>query len=1294
MKIVSSTCAILLAGTFAIRAQSPAKPNIIIIMSDDVGYGDVGCYGAQTNAVATPNIDRMASEGLRFTSGYCANSTCTPSRYSLMTGQYAWRKSGTGIAAPNATLIIDTNRTTIADIMKSAGYTTAAIGKWHLGLGAGSAPDWNGQINPGPLELGFDYCFLLPTTGDRVPSVYVENHVVANLNNNDPLAVTDSTEIPDSNPYRLVDTNTLTYPSNVGHKGTVWNGVGRIGYMSGGYAARFRDQDMGDDLLKKALPWMENAATNGTPFFLYFGSQDIHVPRLPNERFQGKSALSWRGDCIVELDWAVGQIFGKLTELGIETNTLVIFCSDNGPVLGDGYADGAAAYNTAAGHQPAGVWRGGKTSIYEGGTRTPFITWWPGRIAPGTVSDQLVCQLDLASSFAALTGQTVTDSAAFPDSFNLINVLLGVSGATGRDNLIQADNGQSNKGFRQGDWKLYNTTALYDLATDPGEQTNVASANPDKLALMLEWRSKLIAVSNSTSLSLVALGGAGSNTLDWMDSMATNFVSFTLSRSTNAGGPYTIIASNLTSSAYTDTNCPTGITSYYTVTTFYSGGTPPSDSNEASAVAAGPPPDTGMLIDYNDGVLGGGHDTEVREGGFTDVTDALPSPWVFMGPGTEQFRDTLAYTNSVGGSYGNNYVAGWDAGSAQRIIAIDTGHVIVAGESYNAGYMWRDATGWSTAESVNLILYYTADNTVTGTATDMATLNSGSAKIVGNWEAVSTNGLSGALGVAGKTLFARINQSSTRSPANCWARVDNVYLKVIPPPAPVLNTLYWGAGTATWNTSTANWNTNADGTTVLAYADTNHVVFDDSSSGMVPFTVALNSTVNPASVTVSNATKDYTIAGSGAIVGTNGLAKSGAGTLTLGNANNSFSGNVTIDGGTVNVAATGTATTSALGAMASSRTVTINSGTTLMCQQANNLFTGTAGGNVPKIVVNGGTLEIRRYTVIDDVDLNGGLLTATASAGNTSYMTYEFYGSTITVGGSSASTISSTFGTTGNAMHIAGGTTLTLDVGDVTAGADLTIAADLRDGSSQWPGTGSLLKTGAGTVELSGTNVYTGATTVNGGTLLVSGSLAAGSAVTVNNSGTLGGVGTINGVVTNNGTLLAGTNGVGTLSANGALTLGSGSTTTFAVDGTVVAHTAVALGSTVAYGGTLNILPSGTFTNGQTFTLFSGAGATDASNFASITGSPGSGLAFSFANGVLSVMTTIVPPVKLTYSVNDSTLSLSWPAGQGWRLEWQTNILGKGLGTDWLPITDSSVSNTNITISKTMPTVFYRLVKP
>ncbi len=458
-------------------------------MADDLGYGDVSSYGA--TEIETPNIDRLAAAGLRFTNGYCSASTCTPTRFSFLTGKYAFRQPGAGIAPPNATALIQPGTETIASVMKKAGYATAVVGKWHLGLGKKPGPDWNGDLKPGPLEIGFDYCFLLPTTNDRVPSVYVENHRVRNLDPQDPLWVGNKKPSPDHPTGQDPDVRAkLKMNWSHGHNQTVHNGIGRIGFFTGGHSARWRDEDLSDEWVKQSVKWMEGHKDE--PFFLFFSAHDIHVPRMPHERFQGKSKLGFRGDSILELDWCVGEIVATLKRLDLTENTLIVFCSDNGPVLDDGYQDGAVA--KLGKHKPAGPYRGGKYSINEGGTRTPLVTCWPGTIKPGE-SDKMVCTIDLPASMAALSGQALADDAC-PDSFNVLDALLGKDGAKGRDHLIQQPNSGPTLALRMGDWKVLSYAKgkraksgryeLYNLADDPGEETNLADEQPERLANMLK----------------------------------------------------------------------------------------------------------------------------------------------------------------------------------------------------------------------------------------------------------------------------------------------------------------------------------------------------------------------------------------------------------------------------------------------------------------------------------------------------------------------------------------------------------------------------------------------------------------------------------------------------------------------------------------------------------------------------------------------------------------------------------------------------------------------------------------
>ena len=483
------------------------SPNIVVIMADDLGYGDLSCYGA--TALETPNIDRLAAEGQKFTSGYCSASTCTPTRYSFLTGTYAFRKKGTGIAPPNSPALIQPGTPTIASILRTSGYKTAVIGKWHLGLGS-EMPDWNGLLKPGPLEIGFDRCLLLPTTNDRVPQVYVENHRVLNLDPADPLWVGKKKPSPD-HPTGLTHRYTLKMDWSHGHNSTIHNGISRIGFYTGGHAARFRDEDLSDRWVEESIKWIESNRDH--PFFLFFSSHDLHVPRIVHERFQGATKLGPRGDAIVELDWCVGELTKTLDRLKLSENTLVVFCSDNGPVMDDGYKDDAIEKQGK--HQPAGPYQGGKYNVYEGGTRTPFITRWTGKITPG-VSDEMVCTIDLAASCATLAGASLPNNACL-DSFDVSDALCGKEKASGRDHLVQQDNGQGgNYGLRVGDWKLLRHDSkktkntglrlqgrpvsrymLFNLATDPSEQHDVIAENEEIANQLKQQLQDLIAAGRS-----------------------------------------------------------------------------------------------------------------------------------------------------------------------------------------------------------------------------------------------------------------------------------------------------------------------------------------------------------------------------------------------------------------------------------------------------------------------------------------------------------------------------------------------------------------------------------------------------------------------------------------------------------------------------------------------------------------------------------------------------------------------------------------------------------------------------
>lgn len=457
--------------------ELPQFPNVIIIEADDLGYGDLSCYGAQQ--IQTPGMDRVAREGLRFTQGYCTAATSTPSRYSLLTGKYPWTNPDAKILPGNAPLIIDVNQVTIPKVMKKAGYMTGTVGKWHLGLGDGNV-DWNQKVTPSPNEIGYDYSYVQAATNDRVPCIFIENGKGVGLQKEDPLYVSYRTNF-EGEPTGKDNPELLRMHPSVGHAGAIVNGVPRIGFQKGGKSAQWRDEDMAELFLEKAKGFVRE--NKDKPFFLYYGLHQPHVPRVPNERFVGKSGMGPRGDVILEADWCVSEFLKELDKLGLTENTLVILTSDNGPVLDDGYKD--QAKELLGDHLPSGPYKGGKCSMYTGGTCIPFLLRWPAVVKPG-VSDAFVCQMDLLASLAVLVGETVSDKT---DSQNTLPAFLGKSDR-GREELVFE--GYYNYAFRQGDWVMippyprHNLEyQLYNVKDDMGQSHNLAQKHPDILRKMM-----------------------------------------------------------------------------------------------------------------------------------------------------------------------------------------------------------------------------------------------------------------------------------------------------------------------------------------------------------------------------------------------------------------------------------------------------------------------------------------------------------------------------------------------------------------------------------------------------------------------------------------------------------------------------------------------------------------------------------------------------------------------------------------------------------------------------------------
>jgi arylsulfatase A-like enzyme len=481
-----------LLALFPLALIAAEKPNIVLIYADDLGFGDVSCNGA--TAVQTPNIDRIAKEGVNFTAGYATSATCTPSRFSLLTGKYAWRQKGTGILPGDAAMIIDPGQPTLPGALKKAGYRTGVVGKWHLGLGGKEGVDWNQPIKQSPNAIGFDFSHIMAATGDRVPCVYVEDGKVVNLDPADPIQVSYKQAFPGL-PTGVSHSEELKLDWSHGHNMAIINGIGRIGYMKGGTKALWRDEEMADHFSSQAVRFIRESKDQ--PFFLYFALHDPHVPRVPHPRFVGKTTMGPRGDVIVQADWQVGEVLKALDELRLAENTLVVLSSDNGPVIDDGYKD--EAVKKLGDHKPAGPFRGGKYSLYEGGTRVPTIVRWPARIRAGKTSTAMLSQIDFAKTFAAIAGA----EASFPDSHDATAALLGEA-EQGRAEVIEH---ASQLAIRAGDWKFIPpgqgarkstatntelgnepTGQLFDLSKDPGEKTNVAKDHPDKVT---ELKAKL-----------------------------------------------------------------------------------------------------------------------------------------------------------------------------------------------------------------------------------------------------------------------------------------------------------------------------------------------------------------------------------------------------------------------------------------------------------------------------------------------------------------------------------------------------------------------------------------------------------------------------------------------------------------------------------------------------------------------------------------------------------------------------------------------------------------------------------
>lgn len=486
---VPAACVPVLATVACSNSDIPLqRPNVLLIVADDMGMGDLSKYG--DGMIQTPNLDSLANQGICFENAYSTSATSTPSRYAIFTGRYPWKQEGVHILPGDAPLIIPEDIPTMPKMFQAEGYNTGAIGKWHLGMGNGNV-DWNKQITPSGNSVGFDYTNLIAATNDRVPTVYVRNGLVVGLDPEDPIEVSYKKNF-EGEPTAISNPEMLKMKWHHGHNCSIVNGIPRIGYMKGGQKARWVDEDMADYFVGDVKGFIDNQSAD-KPFFLYYGLHEPHVPRAPHQRFVGSTDLGPRGDAVVEADWCVGEVLSYLDKKGLLDNTLVIFTSDNGPVVNDGYYD--ESESRLNGHDPKAGTRGGKYSLYDGGTHIPMIVYWKGHIKPMT-SDAFVSQLDFFASLGALIGGQVPEEI---DSENHIDVFFGKSNH-GRESQVLEACGRL--AYKKGNFELIppykgskrNITknelgnlqdwALFDVSKDRGQLNDIAAEKPQLLKEM------------------------------------------------------------------------------------------------------------------------------------------------------------------------------------------------------------------------------------------------------------------------------------------------------------------------------------------------------------------------------------------------------------------------------------------------------------------------------------------------------------------------------------------------------------------------------------------------------------------------------------------------------------------------------------------------------------------------------------------------------------------------------------------------------------------------------------------
>jgi arylsulfatase A len=476
---------------YSTESNAVDRPNIIVILADDFGYGSTNAYGADKSLVQTPALDRLAAEGKRFTHAYTASSVCSPTRYALMTGRYAWRTSlQSGVLNPFAPLHIGTDQLNVASLLKKQQYKTAAVGKWHLGYGNGRSSDartdYAAELKPGPLEIGFDYHFGVPSNhGDRT-GVFVENRFVYGLQSSKV-----PTDVKIDGPGVDDPDFQATYKLNQ-------NGTRQLGAIEID-APRRKDERVMTVLTKKVVAWLDQQKKD-EPFFLYYTPVAVHNPVTPSPELAGKSKAGPFGDWIHELDQSVDAVLKKLDEKGLTENTLVLFTSDNGGVNRPENKELIQTKAIEAGLAVNGSLHGGKHTVWEGGFRVPYIVRWPGKIRVGTVSEQVVSVADLLATTAAIVGETIPAAKeGAQDSYNVLPAYLDeeLKEPVRRDVIVHSAAGVF--AIRKGDWKWIegvpdkeanagvitnagveqNKPQLYNLKEDPAETKDVSEANPN-----------------------------------------------------------------------------------------------------------------------------------------------------------------------------------------------------------------------------------------------------------------------------------------------------------------------------------------------------------------------------------------------------------------------------------------------------------------------------------------------------------------------------------------------------------------------------------------------------------------------------------------------------------------------------------------------------------------------------------------------------------------------------------------------------------------------------------------------